>query len=78
MIGNAQGAAAGSSFNLTGWNNLTSVQFQSTGSNINHLAFDNIVVNESPQTNAVPEPTSIALLGLGALGFAASRHKKSA
>jgi hypothetical protein len=47
-------------------------------SNINHLAFDNIVVNESPQTNAVPEPTSIALLGLGALGFAASRHKKSA
>jgi hypothetical protein len=33
LIGNAQGAAAGSSFNLTGWNNLTSVQFQSTGSN---------------------------------------------
>ncbi len=27
--------------------------------------------------NAVPEPTSIALLGMGALGFAASRRKKS-
>lgn len=29
-------------------------------------------------TNAVPEPTSIALLSMGALGFAASRRKKSA
>lgn len=28
--------------------------------------------------NAVPEPTSLALLGLGALGFAASRRKKAA
>jgi hypothetical protein len=32
------------------------------------------------QTNLtpIPEPTSIALLGMGLLGFAASRRKKSA
>jgi hypothetical protein len=34
-------------------------------------SFDNIVVNAT----AVPEPTTVALLGLGLLGFAASRRK---
>jgi hypothetical protein len=46
--------------------------------NKNSLGFAWAVRNgDVASTNAVPEPTSITLLGLGALGFAASRRKKS-
>lgn len=38
-------------------------------------SFDNIVVNAGAAAAQVPEPTSIALLGMGLLGFAASRRK---
>lgn len=40
------------------------------------LAFDNLTFNEA--VSAVPEPSSIALLGLGLFGFAASRRRKAA
>lgn len=54
-----------------GWNNLSSVAFDAKGSN-NRAVFDNINVNSVQ----VPEPASIALLGLGLLGFAAVRRSK--
>jgi hypothetical protein len=40
------------------------------------LAYDNFRINEA--TSAIPEPSSIALLGLGLFGFAASRSRKAA
>ncbi len=40
------------------------------------IAISNLKIS-STSPNLVPEPTSIALLGMGALGFAASRRKKA-
>jgi len=52
---------------------FTAFEFRTTG-----IAFelDNVVVGLTSRT--VPEPSSIALLGLGLLGFAAIRRRKSA
>jgi hypothetical protein len=38
--------------------------------------FDNIVVSDTPLTSSVPEPSSLALLGLGIAGVAASRLRR--
>ncbi len=54
------------------WSNLTAVTFtNSSGSG--PFSLDNIVVNGS---FSVPEPASIALLGLGLVGIGFSRKKK--
>lgn len=59
-----------------GWTNLTSVSFEATaGTGSRYWAMDNIVVNAA--TNNVPEPASMALLGLGLAGLAGLRRRKN-
>jgi len=55
-----------------GFMNIDSLQFFST--NVFSLGLDNVVVNESASAS-VPEPSIIALMGLGILGIGLSRRK---
>lgn len=54
-------------------NGIKRVTFSSFG---DYVAFDDFRFTESQAAAQVPEPGSLALLGLGFLGFAASRRKK--
>ena len=53
---------------------ITSVTWTGTGSSFHPYGVDNFNFVTSA---AVPEPTSVALLGLGILGFVASRRKSA-
>jgi hypothetical protein len=63
----ASNVNAFSNVSLSGFNNLSSVTFAFISGDFG--AIDNLAIN------TVPEPTTVALLGLGLLGFAASRRK---
>lgn len=56
---------------LFNWENLASVTFSTSST---QFALDNLTVNEA--IGAVPEPATLAILGLGLLGFAAARRRK--
>lgn len=64
--------------NLIATNSQTTLQFFNRNNpEYNYLDNVSVVRTVVQASSAVPEPTSIALLGMGALGFAASRRKKS-
>lgn len=56
------------------WTNLTSVSFAANGLG-NRSIFDNIVV-DGPVQNNVPEPASLALIGLGLAGLGVAGRRK--
>jgi hypothetical protein len=56
---------------LAGFVDLTSFAITASGT----LSVDNIVINEVNEAN-VPEPASLAILGLGLAGVAAARRRK--
>lgn len=58
------------------WSNLVSVTFDATaGTGSHYWAIDNLLTGDG---NAVPEPTTLALVGLGMLGLAARRKASRA
>ncbi|WP_448548739.1 PEP-CTERM sorting domain-containing protein [Thalassotalea fusca] len=48
------------------------------GGTVNKVAFDNITFGSSTAVNDIPEPTTLAIFALGALGLASRRSKKQA
>lgn len=72
VINNSANANDFSTLVLNDFTNLASVKFTSTSSSF--IAIDNLVVNAS---TAVPEPASLAMIGLGLAALAALRRRKA-
>lgn len=69
------GAKSWATYLLNGFTGLSSMTIQTLGANGAHASLDNIVVTNA---NTVPEPTSIALLGLALVTAGAARRRKAA
>jgi len=60
-----------------GFSNLTSIVLTATDSSNPRFSFDNIVV-DTMMTTSVPEPGTLALLGVGLAGIGFARKRKTA
>ena len=80
----ANGSVVSTSFRTNAANNLQTFTFGSDFDSVSSVSwvqaspfhsFDNIVLHTGAPASAVPEPSTVAMLGLGLLAFAGSRRK---
>lgn len=69
------GATRWDTYLFTGFNNLSSLRIETDNSG-QHASIDNIVLDAGTRT--VPEPASIALVGLALVAVGAARRRKAA